>query len=299
MPPPRASEDTAALALSAVDRPPVADPGNAPPPYPSLLRQAGIGGAVRVAFTIDTAGHVERATIVIMRTPNAGFDGAVRRAVASWRYAPANLCGHPVRVRLSHEFAFQPTPTPRDTLRLAVLFGEVDTAVTATADTLPDGTPRTTVRWRSSPVVVASVPWDSAVLDSAEEAALAHLVEDLGPAPSGIARVVCLVGQGGFASDPDSGRLVRLTRPGIAVLPFRRCPPTFVSMIYTPGERPHPPGEDPFRVDVRTRTALSPTRVLFDVDLARSTGGLNYRCGVERRTNGWRTRCVIISSWAS
>jgi TonB family protein len=290
--------DTAALPLADVERRPVADSGNAPPSYPALLRQAGIGGGVRVAFTIDTAGRVERATIRIVRTPNAAFDAFVKRAVASWRYAAASLCGHPVRVRLGHEFAFQLSTTPRDTLRWAEVF-DVDTAVTVAADTLPDGTPRTTVGWRQITLVVAPVPWDSAVLDSAEEAAVAHLVEGLGPAPSGSARVVCLVGNGGFASDPDSGRLVRLTRPGIAVLPFRRCPPTFASMIYTPGEPPRPPGEDPFGMHVRTRTALSPTRVLFDVDVLHGTGGSHYRCGLERQGSGWRVRCVLISSWAS
>jgi hypothetical protein len=181
---------------------------------------------------------------------------------------------------------------------LAELF-EADASVTVAPDTLPDGTPRTTVRWRSTNAAVLSVPWDSAALDAAEEAALAYLVEHLGPAPSGIARVVCLVGKAGVASDPDSGRLVRLTRPGIAVLPFRRCPPTFASMVYTPGEPPDPPGEDPFHVDVRTRLPLSPTRVLFDVDVAKSTGGNRHRCGVERLSTGWRTHCFVHWSWAS
>ena len=146
---------------------------------------------------------------------------------------------------------------------------------------------------------MAPVPWDAAALDSAEEAALAPLVESIGPTPSGMARVICLVGKGGLASDPDSGRLVRLTRPGIAVLPFRRCPQSFASMIYTPGERPHPPGEDPFGIQVRTRTTLSSARVFFDVDVSHGTGGHNYRCGVERRDSGWRVRCVLISSWVS
>jgi TonB family protein len=297
-PSPPASADTAALALPDVERRPVADPANAPPRYPDLLRQAGIAGAVRVTFIVDTAGRVEGATIRIVRSPNPGFDSFVKRAVASWRYAPASLCGRPVRVRLGHEFAFQASATPRDTVRWALLF-DADTSVTAATDTLPDGTPRTTVAWRATPLIASSVPWDPAALDSAEETALAHIVEDLGQASSGIARVACLAGKRGLTSDPDSGRLVRLTRPGIALLPSRRCPPTFASMIYTPGERPYPPGEDPFGVHVRTRTPLSSTRVVFDVDVSHGTGGYHHRCGVERLGSGWRARCVIISSWVS
>lgn len=297
---PLAAGDTVARAISQVEQRPVADSANAPPRYPDLLRQAGIGGAVRVAFTVDTAGRVEPATVRIVRTPNAGFDLAVKRAVMSWHFAPASRCGRTVRVRLTHEFAFRLSSTPRDTLRWAELFElEAGPATTLNADTLSDGTPRTTVGWRSPTIVVAPVPWDAGALDSAEESALAHLLDEVGPSPSGMARVVCLAGPGGVSADPDSGRLVRLTRAAIAVLPSRRCPPTFASMIYTPGERPHPPGEDPFAMQVRTRTTLSPTRVLFDVDESYGMGGTKYRCGVERGDGAWRVRCLVISSWVS
>jgi TonB family protein len=292
---PLAAGDTVARAISQVGRRPVADSANAPPWYNDLFVQAGIGGVVHVAFTVDTVGRVEGATIRIMRSPNPGFDVAVKRAVATWRYAPASLCAHPVRVRLDHEFAFQPV---RDTLRLRSLF-DAERSVAATTDTLPDGTPRTTVVSGPTPVAQPSVSWASAALDSAEEAALAHVIDDVGLSPSGMARVVCLAGPGGALADPDSGRLVRLARAGIAILPSRRCPRTFASMRYNPGERPHPPGEDPFEVRVSTRAALSPTRVLFDVEVLHATGGNRHRCGVERRDGAWRVRCLVISSWVS
>jgi len=295
---PQAAGDTVARAISQVERRPVADSANAPPWYNDLLVQAGIGGVVRVAFTVDTAGRVETATIRIARSPHAGFDVAVKRAVATWRYAPASLCAHLVRVRLDHEFAFQPWATQRDSLALRSLF-DAERSLTAATDTLPDGTPRTTVGWRRTPVVTASVPWTSAALDSAEEAAVAQLVEDIGPAPSGTSRVVCLAGKGGLTSDPDSGRLMRVTRPGIAVLPFRRCPPTFASMVRVPNESPDPPGEDPFAIDVRAWTTLSSSRIVFSIDVLHGTGGSHYRCGAERRANAWRARCVSLSSWVS
>jgi len=288
--------DTVALTLSQVERRPVADSANSVPGYPPLLRQAGIQGPVRVSFTVDTAGRVEPASVRIVRSPNPGFDFAVKRAVSTWRYVPASLCGRPGRVRLDHEFAFRQSPMPRDTVRWAEVF-DIDTSVTAVADTLPDGTPRTTVGWRATVVVVEPVRWEAASRDSAEEAALAYLLEHLRPPRSGIARVVCLIGKAGLASDPDSGRLVRLNRPGIAVLPFRRCPPTFVSMMYSP--TPYPPGEDPFHIDVRSRTVLSATRIVFDVDVAQGSGGDHRRCGVERLDGVWRVRCTTMSSWFS
>jgi len=292
---PRASRDTAALALSALEQRPVADSANAPPAFPSLLRQAGIGGSVPVTFSIDTNGRVEAATIRIVRSPNPGFDAFVKRAVATWRFTPASLCGRRVRVRMSHEFAFRAVSA--DTSRLAALF-EVDTSVTASTDTLPDGTPRTTLGWRSSPVVVSPVAWDSIAGDSAEEALHAVLVHGLRPEKDSLTRIVCIEGRT-RDSDPDRARLLRLTEPGIAVLPLRRCPPTLVSMIYVPGSRPLPPGDDPSHIRVLTRKAISPARMLFDVDVARSAGGTRYQCGVERRTTGWHAVCLVVSHWVS
>jgi len=291
---PLAAGDTVARAISQVERRPLADAANAMPWYNELLLEAGIGGVVHVAFTVDTAGRVEGATIRIVRSPNPGFDASVRRAVATWRYAPANLCAHSVRVRLDHEFVFQ---LVRDTLRLRWLF-DAEKFVAATTDTLPDGTPRTTVVSGPTPVAAAA-PWAPAVLDSAEEAALAQVIDDVGASSSGMTRVVCLAGPGGASADPDSGRVVRLTRAGIAVLPSRRCPPTFTSMMRRSGERPHPPGEDPFEMQVLARTALSPTRVLFDVEVLQATGGNRHRCGVERRDSAWRVHCRVISSWVT
>ena len=174
---PRPASDTAALELAAVEHRPIADSGNAPPFYPQLLQQARVGGPVRVLFTVDTAGLPEPASIRVARSPNPGFDAVVKRAVARWRFAPASHCARRVRVRLAHEFLFQATPP--DTSRLARIFLEVDTTVTLVRDTLPDGTPRTTLAARRSPPVLADVRWDSLAADSAEEAVLTNLVGEL------------------------------------------------------------------------------------------------------------------------
>lgn len=139
----RASGDTAIAIPPNVDQLPVADTANAGPTYPGQLRQAGVQGVVRVAFTVDTAGAVERPTIVIeARSPIA------------------------VPLAAFSDFA-----------------------------TL-----------------------DSAARDSAEEAALAVLIAAIAPAKDSLTRIVCISGPRDLQSDPDHRRLVRLTRPGVAVL---------------------------------------------------------------------------------
>ena len=293
---PHPASDTAALAPADVEQRPIADSGNAPPSYPQLLQQARVGGPVRVLFTVDTAGLPEPASIRVARSPNPGFDFIVKRAVTRWRFAPASHCARRVRVRLAHEFLFQPMPP--DTSRLVRVF-EFDTTVTLARDTLPDGTPRTTLGWRRSPPVVADLPWDSLAADSAEEAVVASLVDNLSAWKDSLPRIVCLAGRTQNA-DPDAGWLVRLNQKGgVTVLPSRRCPPTFSSMMYVPGQRPPPPGDDPYHIRVKTRKAISVARFLFDVDVAHGTGGAQYQCGAERRTTGWRAQCIVVSSWSS
>lgn len=291
---PRPAGDTAALAPVEVERPPISDSGNAPPLYPQLLQQAGVGGPVRVLFTVDTAGVPEPATIVIARSPNPAFDVPVKRAVARWRFAPARHCGRHVRVRLAHEFVFQ--VAPRDTARLARLF-EFDTTMTLVRDTLPDGTPRSVLGWRRSPPVMGDARWDSLAADSAEDAVLASLVDGLKWWEDSLPRIVCLEGRTQDA-DPEIGRLFRLNQESsVPVLPSRRCPPTFSSMIRVPGQRAAPPGEDPFYISVKSRQALAPGRFVFEVDIAQGMGGWHHQCGAERRSTGWRTQCIIVSSW--
>jgi TonB family protein len=296
--------DSAALSPADVDQLPVADSVNRSPIYSELVRQAGVGGEVRVAFIVDTAGVPERGTIKIVRTAHAGFDPSVKNTVGTWRFAPARLCGQPVRVRLSHEFEFRPTTRRADTLHLDWVFKDSIGAVPSplTSDTLPDGTPHTIVGMRSpdweQPVVFLEfATLGSAVRDSAEEAALSVLVGDI--ASDSLTRIVCIAGANGRVSDPDGRRLTRLTVPGVVVLASRRCPPTFASMMYRPGQRSSPPGEDPYHIRFVAKRALSPTRALFDIDIAQGTGGTRYRCGAERRDGQWRARCFLVSSWVS
>jgi protein TonB len=81
--------------------------GNAPPVYPDLLRSAAIEGAVEVEFIIDPNGRVRPGSIVSLRVDHPRFLDAVREALASHRYLPAEVAGSPVAVRVRQRFAFE------------------------------------------------------------------------------------------------------------------------------------------------------------------------------------------------
>ena len=81
-------------------------PGNTVPAYPGVLRSAGIEGSVTVRFVIDTAGAVERGSVVILRTDHELFTAAVRRALSSHRFLPAEAGGVKVRMLVEQRFEF-------------------------------------------------------------------------------------------------------------------------------------------------------------------------------------------------
>lgn len=67
------------------------------PKYPPLLHSAGLSGTVMAEFVIDTAGHVEAASIKVVESTHRGFNEAARSAVLGAMFQPARLGPHPVR----------------------------------------------------------------------------------------------------------------------------------------------------------------------------------------------------------
>lgn len=70
------------------------------PAYPDLLRQAGIQGRVLLEAVVDTVGHVERGSIVVVAAAHPGFVAAARQAIAATLFRPARVRGRAVRVRV-------------------------------------------------------------------------------------------------------------------------------------------------------------------------------------------------------
>ena len=111
----RAGRDSAATPMGAGDEPynetmveqqVMADPGNAPPRYPQMLRSAGVEGLVHAQFVVDTTGRVERESIRFTRTGHQLFAQAVTDALLRSRYAPAEAGGRKVRQLVQQAFSF-------------------------------------------------------------------------------------------------------------------------------------------------------------------------------------------------
>ena len=85
--------------VSVVDEVPVMLAGPLPD-YPEALRRAGVEGRVVLEAVVDTAGHVEPASLVAIAATHPGFVAPARRAVAATLFRPALVHGRAVRVRV-------------------------------------------------------------------------------------------------------------------------------------------------------------------------------------------------------
>ncbi len=82
---------------------------SSPPPYPEVMRMAGIRGRVLLEAIVDTVGRVEPSSIRILASPSPGFDEPTRRWAASARFRPARLEGRAVRVLVNLPIDFATT----------------------------------------------------------------------------------------------------------------------------------------------------------------------------------------------
>lgn len=87
---------------SAVTR----DPASGGPEYPNELRLRGVQGDVLVEFAVDTTGHADSATFVVVQASHPEFAHAVRAALPRMLFTPAIARGRRVRqlVRLPMKF---------------------------------------------------------------------------------------------------------------------------------------------------------------------------------------------------
>jgi protein TonB len=99
-------EDGSAFSEAQVERA-VEVVRNAQPKYPEIARNAGIQGVVAVRFIVGTDGRVEGGSIDVLSTPHDAFVAAVRAALLSTRYRPAEVGGRPVRQLVEQSFTFR------------------------------------------------------------------------------------------------------------------------------------------------------------------------------------------------
>jgi len=77
------------------------------PRYPPVLQQAGIQGRVLLEFVIDSAGHVEPASLRVLERSRPGFDAAAEETILGSLFRPARVRGRAVRQRTLQAVAFR------------------------------------------------------------------------------------------------------------------------------------------------------------------------------------------------
>ena len=69
-----------------------------PPPYPDILRNAGVHGRVVIQGIVDTAGHLEPMSLKILTSVDPAFNQPTLHWALKARFRPARLEGRAVRV---------------------------------------------------------------------------------------------------------------------------------------------------------------------------------------------------------
>jgi protein TonB len=82
-------------------------PGNPKPEYPSMLQSAHVDGEVLAQFVVDSAGRVDMSTFRALRATNELFVSSVRRALAEWKFKPAEVEGRKVRQLVQMPLTFR------------------------------------------------------------------------------------------------------------------------------------------------------------------------------------------------
>jgi hypothetical protein len=69
-----------------------------------------VQGVVYARFIVDTVGHVDTATLVVLDKPDPEFVNAVRTALGRMKYRPAVLRGRAVAQLVEQPFVFRIQP---------------------------------------------------------------------------------------------------------------------------------------------------------------------------------------------
>ena len=89
-----------------VEKPVMAVPGSPTPRYPDILKSAGVEGEVVVSFVVDTTGRVDMSKVTILKSTHDLFAAAVRTALPTMRFLPAEVGGRKVKQLVQQPFVF-------------------------------------------------------------------------------------------------------------------------------------------------------------------------------------------------
>lgn len=281
---------TSAAAQRAPDvRAAIPDSTNAVPAYPAMLREAGVGGVVRVTFVIDSAGRPSMASYVVRASAHDLLSAAVTNAVQRWRFTPARRANRVVEDSVEQLVEFVPPTT-----EALVYFAPIVLSRDALG---PE-------RWRLVVGGPLRMPHTGPVAESLHvalvAAAMDTLLASLPVDPVNPARIACLaLGMAGTPAQPPLTLLRALSRPTYTVVAANRCPRTFGSPVRVVTADGRPPAPDPSGEDPWVFTPLVPqlvddATVLIDIAMTHATTSGTYRCVAQRdatRAVGWRAGC--------
>jgi protein TonB len=107
---PQAVQTDQALWDFQVEKPAQWIQGTGKTTYPEMLKSAGIQGSVMAQFTVDTLGRAEMGTFKVLKSSQELFTIAVRNALPTMRFLPAEQGGKKVRQVVQQEFSFTIQP---------------------------------------------------------------------------------------------------------------------------------------------------------------------------------------------
>ena len=81
-------------------------PGSPGPKYPEMLKAGGIEGEVLAQFVVDTSGRAEPGTFKVLKSTHELFTLAVKNALPSMRFLPAEVGGRKVKQLVQQPFTF-------------------------------------------------------------------------------------------------------------------------------------------------------------------------------------------------
>jgi TonB family protein len=93
--------------VKQVEVPAAIEKGSPLPRFPALMRSAGVEGAARFQFVVDTLGRVELATVREVESTNGAFAMAVRGTLPRMRFTPARVGGRVVRQLVEFPILFR------------------------------------------------------------------------------------------------------------------------------------------------------------------------------------------------
>jgi hypothetical protein len=247
-----------------------------------MMREAAVGGVLRLTFVVDTTGRVDLASLTVVDSAHFLWLAAAKMTLPKWRFEPGRNGAHTVAVRWEQIFAFTlPSDSETPPLEPALI----------ARDTTADGVPRVVVGIRDAEPGAILLFTTGELLDAQRQ-----VLRTLAPKPIadslGKPRVtVCLsINRGGQDFAADTTTIAALEAPGRRVVIPLDCPKTYTMALYDPGRRP--PGYiDPYIMEVPRVIGWSADTIVMQIDISHEAAVASYRCAATRDAAAWRSTC--------